>query len=148
MSQRCHGRSSIRCGKQLTLNQRPSMFQLPVPVQGYVEREPNRIVSGEVLFLSNKKIPLLIALPPVVQHGFSAMGLCASHLVHLPFPHFNLHSSSQFRFFWPSEAPGRVFLSQAINSSPKKINALKRKLGAFLTKYVLERKIDLLLIGF
>ena len=57
-----------------------------------------------------------------------------SQPVHLLFLHFSSHPCSQFRFFWPSEAPGCVFLSQTINSSPKKINALKRKLGAFLTK--------------
>ena len=68
--------------------------------------------------------------------------------VHLPHLHFNSHSCPRFRFFWPSEAPGCVFPRQTINSSPKKINALKRKLGAFLAKCVLERKIDLLLIGF
>lgn len=68
--------------------------------------------------------------------------------VHLLPPHFNSHSPSQFRFFWPSEVPGCVFLCQTINSSPKKINALKRKLGAFLTKWVLRHKEHLLLIGF
>jgi hypothetical protein len=30
-------------------------WQLPVLFQGYVEREPNRIVSGEVLFCARKK---------------------------------------------------------------------------------------------
>lgn len=93
--------------------------------------KPNRQRGGS--FLCNKK-PMLIALPPGVQHGFSEIGLGISHPIHLPFLHFNPHSSSQFRFFWPSEAPGCVFLRQAINSSPKKINALKRKLGAFLAK--------------
>ena len=57
-----------------------------------------------------------------------------SQPVHLLLPHLNSPPSSQFRFFWPSEAQGCVFLRQTINSSPKKINALERKLGAFLTK--------------
>ena len=158
-----------------------------VPIAGPGSRlygartKPNRQRGGS--FLRNKK-PMLIALPPGVQHGFSARGLgvafglagpvlrsltadgglCwrlpshfiphppifpryqsqtffpttltpvflptqfysprgSSHPFHLPFLHFNSHSSSQFRFFWPSEAPGCVFLSQTINSSPKKINA-------------------------
>ena len=151
--------------------------------------------AGRFFFLCNKKIPLLIALPPGVHHGFSARGLwvdlrfswpgssvayCGgrimlaftipsyspssnlphisahsvlltqgvSHPVHLPSLHFNHRSSSQFRFFWPSFAPGCVFLSQTINSSPKKINALERELGAFLAKWVLRDKEHLLLIGF